>query len=274
MKRASFLVVALLAAPAAAEVPECRALTGGAKSVADHLLTTEHPYDCCDGTIADCLKRSPACPLASRLAAFVCRRAASGQDRDTIHRAIERRAVSMMPGTKRHAFDLAAIPSAGSPAAKVKLVVFLCPRCPVCSKLGPDLYREVTTGRLAGKVTLHCRVFPVKSHPGSAEAGRAIAAAARIGKFWEFMLHAFREFDRYSPDALPGWAAAVGIERAAFDAAVADPATQAALVEAKKEGIRAGVEATPALFIDGRRWHGDMDVETLVDVLEEAGVAP
>lgn len=268
------LFVSLAAARASrAQVPECDALSGTRRAIADHILSTEHPYDCCDGTIARCLARTPPCPLASRLAAFVCRRAASGQDRETIRRALEQRAVSMMPGVKRHTFDLLATPPAGSPQAKVKLVAFLCPRCPFCSKLGPELYREVTTGRLAGKVSLHARVFPVKTHPGSAEAGQAVAAAARLGRFWEFLLHAYREFDRFSLEVLPSWAAAVGLDRSAFEAALTDPATRTLLVESKKEGIRAGVEVTPALFIDGRRYRGDLDMETLVDVLEEAAEA-
>lgn len=256
-------------ASASAGVPACDALTGSAKDVADRVLAAEHPYDCCDDTIAACLKKQPACKLPARLAAFVCRRAAAGQDADTIRRSLEKRALFRAPGGRQFTIDLSTSPAVGCTQAKLKVVAYLCARCPYCSKLFPALYTEVTKGTLAGRVALHVRLFPIKGHPGSAEANRAIVAAGRLGKGWEYLLHAYRSFDRFSFDALPQWASDVGLDRAAFDAVVADPATNAQLVDSKKEGLRNGVESTPTLFINGVKYTGDLDIETIRDVLEE-----
>jgi protein-disulfide isomerase len=41
------------------------------------------------------------------------------------------------------------------------------------------------------------------------------------------------------------------------------------LVKSKKEGVRNRVESTPALFINGRRYVGDLDVRSVLDVLME-----
>ena len=65
------------------------------------------------------------------------------------------------------------------------------------------------------------------------------------------------------------WAREAGLSPTAFEAATAEPATRERLVSSKKEGLRNGVEATPTLFIDGRPYVGDLDLEELVDVIGE-----
>jgi protein-disulfide isomerase len=266
----ALLLAALLATrPGAAQTPSCDALPTEARNVARAVLESQPPYEGCDQPIATCLKTTPADGLARRLADFVCRRAASKQDQATIQRSLERRALSMMRPGRVHTIDDTWWPVAGCTAAKVKVVAYVCARCPFCSKLLPDLYREVTTGRLAGRVALTVRPFPIKSHAHSTEANLAVTAAAGLGKAWEYLLHAYRHFDAFTPDATGRWAAEAGLDGAAFAAAASGSTARDLLVAAKKEGLKNGVEATPTLFINGRRYLGDLDPETLLDVLEE-----
>ena len=72
------------------------------------------------------------------------------------------------------------------------------------------------------------------------------------------------------PQLFPEWAAEVGMDRATFEETVADPHTREALVAAKKEGIRNKVDATPAVFIDGRRYVYELQQDVVVGVLLEA----
>ena len=44
---------------------------------------------------------------------------------------------------------------------------------------------------------------------------------------------------------------------------------RARLVAAKKEGVRDRIEAAPALFINGRRYVGEFDLQSVVDMLQE-----
>ena len=60
------------------------------------------------------------------------------------------------------------------------------------------------------------------------------------------------------------------LERERFDQLVEDPATRERLVASKTRGLEAGVTGTPTLFIDGRRYDGDLDIAEVIDVLEEA----
>ena len=57
--------------------------------------------------------------------------------------------------------------------------------------------------------------------------------------------------------------------RAQFEAAMADDRTRARLVNSKKEGIVNKVDATPTLFINGRKYVGDLNPKEIIDVVEE-----
>lgn len=273
MRRLLLMVAAaIVAVPAAAAagVPECDALTGRAASDAAAVLASEFMYECCDDTISRCLDGHPECrALAVRLARHVCVKAAAGADRNALSRSLEKRAVSVT-GPKSampSAFKVGSV--AGSPTAATTIVVYACARCPFCSKLLPALHREVTAGRLAGRVTLVIRPFPIKSHPNSGEANQALAAAILEGRGWDFLLETYRRFDSFSVAGIPDVAAAAGIDRAAFEKAFQSSDSRGALVDSKKEGLRLGVESTPTLFVDGRRYQSELDLETLVDIVLE-----
>lgn len=265
----SVLVAATVLPTASAQTPACDALTGRDRSRAANLLATEHLYDCCDGTVAQCLAAQPRCALSVRLANSICRRVAAGQDDARIRRSLSRRARSMVGGEPPAQLDLTDAPVAGASDAPVTVVVYACARCPYCSRLVPALYDEVTAGALRGTARLVFRPFPIRGHEGSTEAGLAFVAAHRLGRFWPFALHAYRHFDAFSPEGQRAWAEEVGIDRQAFAALLADPATREALVASKKEGIVNGVEETPTFFINGRRWVGDLDLAELVDAVGE-----
>lgn len=261
------LVLLLVAGPAPAQTPACEALAGPKRELARKLLESEHPYDCCDDTLARCLAARPACRLAARLADDVCRRVAAGQDEARIRRALSRRARSMVGGGAPAEIDLANASLVGSEGAPVTVVVYACARCPYCSRLVPALHAELS-GRLKGLARLGFRTFPIRGHAGSTEAGLAFAAAARMGRFWDYALAAYARFDG-APPGESGWAREAGLDPAAFAALLEDPATREALVESKKEGIVNGVEETPTLLLNGRRWVGDLTLPEVVDAVEE-----
>ncbi len=267
---ASALVVVLaLTGSAPAQTPACDDLSGEQKALAGELLESQYPYDCCDETIAECLKKKPVCALAYRLAENICRRVAEGQKKEKITRGLSRRARSMMPSGKKAGISIEGTPVRGEPGAPVVLVTYSCARCPFCSKIIPPLYKAVAEGLLAGKVRLYFKTFPIRSHEYSKETGLGFVAAARMGKFWEFMLYSYERFDEFCIKKQRSWADAVGLDGETFEQLVADPETRSILIQSKKEGLRNKVDATPAFFINGRRFAGDLDMPELIDVLEE-----
>lgn len=270
-RRVGHLALALLLIPlgGAGQTRTCDGLVGAEHDLALRLLTSEFLYECCDDTIARCLETRPAPPLAVRLAENVCRRVAAGQDESRIRRSLSRRARSMVEGGLPALIDTSAAPRAGAENAPVTVVVYACARCPYCSKLVPALYHEITEGALRGTARLVFRTFPIRGHAGSTEAGLAFVAAAEMGRFWPYLLRAYGDFDSFDAKAPRRWAAEVSLDADTFTMYVDDPRSRESLVESKKEGLANGVAETPTLFLDGRRWVGELEIGELVDAIEE-----
>ncbi len=263
------LFLFLASASASAQTALCDGLGADEKKVAAELLGRLKPYECCDDTFTRCLATSrDRCPIVTRLANSICRSAALGRDVATIEAAYGKRRASMtgpatFPIPQDDAFRI------GDFSAPVVVVVYACTRCPFCKDMVLGLHTEITEDRLQGKVRMYLRPFPLKSHEGSTEGALALMAAARLGRFWPMALYTFRHFNEFHPSVLADWAGFSGMEREDFEKAMVEDRTREALSEVKKEGLRAKVEATPTLFIDGRRYVGDLELGAVVDALLE-----
>ncbi len=274
MKRVLLLlsIVLLSPLPAAsvfAQTPTCNKLAGSQKKLAKALLDSEHPYDCCDRTIAKCLKQKPVCALAYRLAENICRRVAKGEDEKQIKRALSRRARTAMQSKKAAAIELDGVPVIGEADAPITLVEYACARCPFCAKITPVLHEAVVQGPLKGKVKLYFKLFPIRSHQYGKEGGLALLAAAKLGRFWDYLIYLYDRFDQYCPAKQAEWAQNMGMDASAFERIAQDPATREALVKSKKEGLVNKVDATPTFFINGKKYSGEAKAEELIDFLEE-----
>jgi protein-disulfide isomerase len=252
-------------------VPDCDALGGAQLDRARQLLGASYIHDCCDRPLAACLEQQPRCRLAVRLAANVCRRVAAGEDDQQIERALALRARMAQSAQIDPAvtIDLDGAPRVGGEAAPVTIVVYAGPRGTHCARLTPLIHQAVVDGPLQGKARLFLKPFPLRSNPHSKEAGLAFVAARQLGKLWEFVLHSYARFDQFTPELQPEWAATVGIDRAEFERLVAAPETKEQLSASKLEGLENGVESTPSVFLDGRYYQGELEIEELVDTVLE-----
>jgi len=248
----------------------CADLTKDQLALAGSLKAKVYCYDCCDETVAKCLKKKKPCKLAVRLSNEICLRVKKGQDEKKILGALDKRAKSMMPGAKTYEIDTSALDTwAGETSSKVVLTAYMCARCPYCAKITPRLHKLVTNGRLKGKVKVHVRIFPIKSHKDAVPGALAMAAAAKGGKFWPYLLKLYKEFDSYGVDKLVPWAKDVGLGVKAFKDAMGAPETRKLVENSKKEGLKNGVEGTPTFFINGRKYTADQGIEFFADALEE-----
>lgn len=247
----------------------CKNLSKEKNEFVTKILQAQYPYDCCDQTLAECLMENHRCRVAVRLARQICTMAAQDGSVEMIEDSLAKRAATMLPSPSSAKVDMTRVALAGDKASPVTLVAYLCVRCPFCSKLLPKLYKEVTEGQLKGKVKLAVRLFPIKGHKGSVDAGLAALAAQKQGKFFQFMLYAYEHFDDFSPEKLAVWTKDTGLDMTLYEAAVNDPATRLELVAGKKEGVANQVGATPTLFINGRLYRASMTQLILTDILEE-----
>ncbi len=268
---ASFVVLVGSARVTGAQTASCDALPGPQRALVRDAFSALHPYDGCDATFSKCLAEKPPAPIVVRLANDLCRQAKAGKDRAQLERALDKRAQSMLPVTKPVAISLDEATRAGSSDAPVTAVVYACSRCPFCRMLVPAVYRAITEGPLKGKVRLYVRPFPLKDHAGSTEGGLAMLTAARLGRFWPYLVEdLYSKYDSFSPALLSAWAEDAGMSKSAFEKMMSDPTIRDTLVASKQEGLRNKVVATPTLFINGRQYVYELNAETVVDVLEEA----
>jgi protein-disulfide isomerase len=93
------------------------------------------------------------------------------------------------------------------------------------------------------------------------------AAAAQQGRFWEMHDVLFRNQLRLESEDLRRYAERLALDLERFEADVADDATRARIERDVESGEASGVDGTPSLFVDGRRYPGPRDTASLEEAL-------
>lgn len=139
-------------------------------------------------------------------------------------------------------------PSRGASDAKVVIVEFADFECPYCTK-AHETVQEVMKA-YEGKVRLVFKHYPLSFHPKAPRAAAAAWCAEAQGRFWEFhdALFASGELDE---DALKMQAKNVGLDDLKFSKCLESAAAMEAVKKDLNAGKNAGVDGTPAFFING-----------------------
>jgi protein-disulfide isomerase len=157
-------------------------------------------------------------------------------------------------------------PARGPQTAPVTIVEFSDFQCPFCGKEFPVIERVMK--EYDGKVRLVFRHFPLDFHPFAEKAAEAAACAADQGKFWELHDKMFTNQQKLAVDDLKGYAKSVGVDSAKFDKCL-DSGEKKALVDAdQKAGTEAGVNGTPAFFINGIFINGAQPYEQIKQAVD------
>jgi protein-disulfide isomerase len=159
-------------------------------------------------------------------------------------------------------------PARGPASAPVTIVEFSDFQCPFCSRITPTLDQVVS--KYGNKVRLVFRQFPLPMHPNAAKAAEAALCANEQGKFWEMHDAMFKDQGGLAVDALKTKAAAIsGINAANFNSCL-DSGKQTPAVQADmKAGNKAGVNGTPAMFVNGRFISGVVSADDISKVIDE-----
>jgi protein-disulfide isomerase len=141
-----------------------------------------------------------------------------------------------------------------APDGSVTFTEFLDFECEVCAAVYP--YVEQLREEYAGQVTFVTRYFPLPGHKNSMNAAIAVEAAAQQGQF-EAMYHRmfqsqaeWGEQQQSQAHVFRGYAEALGLDMDDYDAAVANPATEARVQHDFDAGRALGVAATPTIFLN------------------------
>lgn len=157
-------------------------------------------------------------------------------------------------------------PSQGPGGAKVTIVEFSDFECPFCGKAEETVKRVMK--EYEGKVRLVYRDYPLPMHPNAPKAAEAAHCAEDQGKYWQMHEKLFENQSALQVAQLKGYAKDLGLDQAKFDACL-DKGEKAAVVEAnRKAGEKAGVQGTPAFFVNGYVLSGAQPFEEFKSLID------
>ena len=158
----------------------------------------------------------------------------------------------------------------GPADAPVTLVEYGDYECPYCGEAYPVL--KAVQRAMGDRLRFVFRNFPLtEMHPHAAHAAKFAEAAAAIGRFWEAHDLLYENQTALDDDSLVSYGARLGLSRAAVLSAF-DGRFDGRIRREFAGGLRSGVNGTPSLFINGVRYDGERDVESLVAALRDAAM--
>jgi protein-disulfide isomerase len=159
----------------------------------------------------------------------------------------------------------AAIKGAEQPL--VTIVEFSDFQCPFCGQFANTLDELLSS--YPEDVRLVFMQYPMPMHPDAPLGAKATLAAAGQGRFWAMHDRLFAHRTAMKRDDLLEHAKALGLDVAAFEAALDDPATGHRLEVEQALGHRLAVRGTPTFFVNGRGQAGAMDGAAVAKLVEE-----
>lgn len=156
----------------------------------------------------------------------------------------------------------------GGPSAPVVLLEYGDYECPYCGRAHQVVNSLLR--RFQGSVRFAFRHFPLAElHPHAVAASLAAESAGAQGKFWPMHDTLFENQNALEYQDLLRYAAALRLDVTRFANDVARETYLNKVTNDFRSGIRSGVSGTPTFFIDGVRYEGSWDPESLGATLRE-----
>jgi protein-disulfide isomerase len=165
----------------------------------------------------------------------------------------------------------------GPPTAPVTLLEYGDYECPYCGQA--HLVVKALIRQLAFDLCYVFRHFPLTTvHPHAQLAAEAAEAAGAQGTFWDMHDILFTHQDSLDAPDLVEYASALELDAARLVNELTLHAHAARVRDDFTSGVHSGVSGTPAFFINGLRYDGPRDFDTmlarLVALIERAGRRP
>jgi protein-disulfide isomerase len=155
---------------------------------------------------------------------------------------------------------------AGPFDAPLELVMYGDFQCPYCVA-AQSIVRRVRE-RLEGRLRFVFRHLPLTEvHPDAMRAADASEAAALQGSFWEMHDALYASGGKLSDADLLALADRIGLDTERFSADLASDGPAMRVARDNDAARAAGLSATPAFFVNGRRHTEAFDARSLVEAL-------
>jgi len=148
---------------------------------------------------------------------------------------------------------------ADAPVTLVEYADFECPYCGQAERFVRELLADY--GDDLRYVWRHLPLTDV--HPHAQLAAEAAEAAAKQGKFWDMHDQLLEHQGALTAKDLLRYAAEIGLNTEQFTADMRKHAGAGKIASDVDSADLSGVSGTPTFFINGRRYHGAFDIDTL-----------
>jgi len=226
----------------------------------------------CTMKIAPCLSQDRSCAVSRTQATALAREIKAGKS-PTAAAAILANAPYMsklLDELFNQPVDLklAGAPARGPQSARLTIVEFSDFQCPYC-RSGATALTEITKA-FPNDVRLVFKQFPLEFHSQAALAAEPSLAAQAQGKFWEMHDRIFANPGSLTEPNFIAWAREFGMDVARFSSDLTSHKYQNAVQTEMREGLDAGVQGTPTVFLNGRLYRGNVQVGELKPAVEAA----
>ena len=214
---------------------------------------------CPDAVVSlhECMQEEQRCEAADEMAntfVTVLREGAAAQE------ALGRVAQERFATGRVHQFNLEGVPHKGNPDAAVVIVEFADFQCPHCRTAAQAL--DQVYAQFGDQIAIYFKNFPLGS-PVSDQAARAVMAAHAQNRFWPMHDLIFENQQRLSNQQITAFAHQLGLNYDRFQQDMAATATAGRIARDQQEAMSAGVQGTPAVFINGQRYQGPLTSQAL-----------
>lgn len=165
----------------------------------------------------------------------------------------------------------------GSDEAKVVITEFADYQCPACASaktLLDELHKK-----MGNQILIVFKNYPLSNqcnssvqsdmHSHSCNIARLARCAGKKGRFWEFHRKAFDEQRSASLEQAKVWGKTVGLSDQEMDTCLTSKDILAKIQDDVALGNKIGVDSTPTIFINGRRFVGGRSVDSLENAVRQ-----
>jgi len=208
-------------------------------------------------------KHDPSCRASFYAVRYVAHLVDSGFTDSEISERLDRR--FRAPRIQR--FNLAASPWKGKQTARVTVVEFVDYECPHCRQ-AQALLRQLVD-EYPNDVRVYFKHFPLSGHTNARLAAEGAVAAHQQGKFWAYSDKVWDASDSLTPALLEKTAKDVGLDVALWRKDAGSEGVKARVQADKSEGTDLGINATPSIYINGRKYGDPLDLASIKDWIDE-----
>ncbi len=152
--------------------------------------------------------------------------------------------------------------------ATVTLVEYGDYECPHCRQVAPII--EQLQERFGNRLRYVFRHFPITTvHPDAQLAAEAAEAAAVQGKFWAMHDRLFEHTGPLGRHQLVRFAEELELDLERFERELDEQVHANRVREDFLSGVRSGANGTPAFFLNGVRYDGPWDLDSLIAEIEK-----